>query len=1191
MKRKYFSALLMGALSVATMSTVTSCKDYDDDINSLRQDVDALSTFKTVKTELETKIGDLKTQLEAADGQLTEAINKKADATELEKLAARVTTLETQIKQATEARENLTSLIAGKVDQSDFDTEVKKLYAKIASVNSDLADKLSGIKEVKDGLDNEKTAREAADEDLQSQIEALKKFEDRIKALENSTATDNKIKELNDKLQNLQDNIGDTKISDLKKELKTISDEINNFQKEINVLNVLLDQRLRSLVFIPDSYYWGIEAQSFKYLEAKSWTLEATDYSKKERGYKYGTGATDDQVKDDDLATAGKRADHGHGLYTSSDYTSVMELWAKYHLNPSDVKADAFKSVSVLDADKNYINTRASEAELSSEAVLSVKKDANGKGIYNVKDGILSVQLDVKNPEKIKDVPSKKAVTVFATQVHLNNNTKESVDTVITSDYATLYADKYKDIRLSHTLKGYHWDAEPYLDKNGNPVKDKNGKVVTIAAHNSFDATTGQHNTHCGACSIEKKDGLHLMSTVHEATTLAAQDVCNWNQTLDLRQLVETHWTNTEGEHESVPSAKMALYGLTYKFELTGYYKGANNTDESAHAAINPEDGYTFRPQMAEEGTGKQQAYGAEQNLQTVGRTPVVRVSLIDKYGKVLDYGYIRIEITRSETAKEYNYKEVDFTNGTNNSYADACAIDFKGYTVYQSKWIQTEYEIYNLLGMSREDFEEYYGEEPVLYDNNEVAQYQKDANGKYVQIAKDNTLGTVVNIPDMDDETHTQTSTLKWLISGYKEGSTANKLLKDLYDKWVTETNRKTEKTYTVEIAVKYSRKNETVDATIAPDVYVKFKTQITFKPMTQWAATINWGSNKLSDYWYNTNTEVTGGTKDEIHVNVITPEDAAAGATAKPLDNLLSDNFFGNDVVKTSMLTSTQAGFNAGEWKFSLVFDKSNVGKKFKGNDDQTYVLEIADNGKTLNAHIDGKNYVEAIAKLVVPAEKVGQIDEADHTTIVYQETAYAKALLNYASRYDYKNANAATLNNTLTAIVGVVGENGCQTLNLSNNTFNVRFIRPINVKNVNKSIEDASTTGLQTIKLLDLVEFTDWRNAWKGVNPGGEYYTYYGITGVKIAGVNDGEVISQNAEVKANINKDGMKSLASQTKQLDFTYSSANGGTLTYRNLSSTVNTFEVEIPITVSYLWGDIYTTATVTVNKTAGAKKH
>ena len=33
MKRKYLSALLMGALTIASVSTFTSCKDYDDDIN------------------------------------------------------------------------------------------------------------------------------------------------------------------------------------------------------------------------------------------------------------------------------------------------------------------------------------------------------------------------------------------------------------------------------------------------------------------------------------------------------------------------------------------------------------------------------------------------------------------------------------------------------------------------------------------------------------------------------------------------------------------------------------------------------------------------------------------------------------------------------------------------------------------------------------------------------------------------------------------------------------------------------------------------------------------------------------------------------------------------------------------------------------------------------------------------------
>ena len=41
MKRKYFSALLMGALTIASVSTFTSCKDYDDDISNLQQQIDA----------------------------------------------------------------------------------------------------------------------------------------------------------------------------------------------------------------------------------------------------------------------------------------------------------------------------------------------------------------------------------------------------------------------------------------------------------------------------------------------------------------------------------------------------------------------------------------------------------------------------------------------------------------------------------------------------------------------------------------------------------------------------------------------------------------------------------------------------------------------------------------------------------------------------------------------------------------------------------------------------------------------------------------------------------------------------------------------------------------------------------------------------------------------------------------------
>ena len=43
MKRKLFNALLFGALVAASTSTFVSCKDYDDDIQSLQAQIDANS--------------------------------------------------------------------------------------------------------------------------------------------------------------------------------------------------------------------------------------------------------------------------------------------------------------------------------------------------------------------------------------------------------------------------------------------------------------------------------------------------------------------------------------------------------------------------------------------------------------------------------------------------------------------------------------------------------------------------------------------------------------------------------------------------------------------------------------------------------------------------------------------------------------------------------------------------------------------------------------------------------------------------------------------------------------------------------------------------------------------------------------------------------------------------------------------
>lgn len=80
MKKKIFSASLLFALTLAATSTFVSCKDYDDDINSLRDDINSLKTAD----ELFAKTEDMKAAIEAAkkdlDGQISsiETIAKAA---------------------------------------------------------------------------------------------------------------------------------------------------------------------------------------------------------------------------------------------------------------------------------------------------------------------------------------------------------------------------------------------------------------------------------------------------------------------------------------------------------------------------------------------------------------------------------------------------------------------------------------------------------------------------------------------------------------------------------------------------------------------------------------------------------------------------------------------------------------------------------------------------------------------------------------------------------------------------------------------------------------------------------------------------------------------------------------------------------------------------------------------------------
>ena len=64
MRKKYLSALLFGVLLVTSTGTFTSCKDYDDEINSLTERVESIEkTVNDMKTSIEngSVITDVKT--------------------------------------------------------------------------------------------------------------------------------------------------------------------------------------------------------------------------------------------------------------------------------------------------------------------------------------------------------------------------------------------------------------------------------------------------------------------------------------------------------------------------------------------------------------------------------------------------------------------------------------------------------------------------------------------------------------------------------------------------------------------------------------------------------------------------------------------------------------------------------------------------------------------------------------------------------------------------------------------------------------------------------------------------------------------------------------------------------------------------------------------------------------------------
>ena len=204
MKRKFFSMLLMGAMTIASVGMFTSCKDYDDDINNLQKQIDGITAQK-LQDQLTTLQGALTTAQGAAAAAQTTADNaakaaadaaqaakgaqgtaddvaKAADAAAKAAEAAQATAdlcaKQADVDALKSAIDQLTPIVNGKIGQAELDDAIKAVEAKIAAIDQ----KLLTIDDVKGLLAEAGFATAAAVEDLNGQISALNKFKEAMEA-------------------------------------------------------------------------------------------------------------------------------------------------------------------------------------------------------------------------------------------------------------------------------------------------------------------------------------------------------------------------------------------------------------------------------------------------------------------------------------------------------------------------------------------------------------------------------------------------------------------------------------------------------------------------------------------------------------------------------------------------------------------------------------------------------------------------------------------------------------------------------------------------------------------------------------------------------------------------------------------------------------------------------------------------
>ena len=1162
MRKKYLSALLFGALLFASAGTFTSCKDYDDDLNSLSeridevkkqiQEIQQLISSGAVITNVEnTSNGVIVTLSDGNSFELTNGADGKPGS---------VVTI----------GENGNWIIDG-VDTGKPSRGEKGDQGEQGPAGEDGVNAVGyiyyypGTEGAEDGywvevtvdaegVETKKITPNKWTTSISSGVVAIMDGEDLI-------------------LRNVEGANGDVVIS--------------------------LSADLKSLVFQRQMVLDGQNAFEYPYLPYKA---KANPNKKIE-----GTLKVFNPNDCDDLVETAEDYYVIDGVQTAEKNSYVNPLKeVDYHMNPNFTNVAPFKDMlTVVSDDVDFLATRSVNNAAAQPTATYVKHDSES-GMLTVgyrMSGHLVKDQENNNPYNLfeqLDI-NKNKITSLALQANFEDTDKDPV----TSTYSAVYAPRIA--------------------------------VEAIAYQEGTELDNYRADGAIGTGHSEVTSGIHLYKNVQDAAEGVATIEIAYNNEkgINLNKILSTHYVNNSqtesgrgGEVQYWNSreelAKMDLY---YKFDKVPFYVGENNkTSQSAHCIIEAENqgkleegraidsdayfvacGVTSQSDINVEGFTDEEKRAKA--VGSIGRTPLIRVSLVNNMGtadttddEVVEVRYIKFKITSPETPKWTSLFDME-------NFYYGCDATTKNLTWHA---IETKLLEDVQVQMSKEEFRANYklstiGSAAVqYYKSNEV-----DVNGQPIFVPFPTNLGVITEIQDSGAES---TDVLRWSIdvADFELFRKTNDVNKGESVE-VTDNGYETIVTYTR--YVKYTPKDDLNHGISKEPIFMPIKVTMKYPK--------GFVSNKIAAYWFDTADMNAANTKPnndeskmkEVHLNVEAPETTVDSKPANcDFVNDLDDAFLLNETrqhnpfgtvindnaPKFNLQNAPQFGdFDDNDLGYVYYFTAANDGKTVVGQSGNSYTLSVdntnlvQDRNNVQYINYSGRSNCEAgNNKLYADGELIAKIDPTTGkiTYIDNVPNSISEDLLNRPEVL-LPRESSDRLTNALCVEIGIAAYNKCGILlPLDNNTFDARFTKPVYVEPLGPveftDAVDGTDKGAK-VNVADLVKLTDWRE--REFTNYLSYYNYYEVTDMAI----------DVKEIKTNISG-VMKPLKEVSNGVEFHFTAGTStipatptwnnivnafGTLTYYNRTGHVVTFDIEIPVKVTYKWGTITVWVKGTVNRT------